>query len=587
MKQLSIKYDGDASLDVLEAEYNKGYKNVLIHVYCGLIENSIITSLCTTLRNRFPEAYIVGTISGGEINQGKLMPKGIVISALYFKKTEIDVLRYDGVAGREDFVGKEICDNVNYLDDVKCIELLLPGTTFNSKAIMRCLDDLAYNIKVFGGYSGGHSADLLEHFVLDENGLYDNSVFCIIYRGKDFHVDIDKTSGWQILGKPLTVTKAEGNVVYEIDHRPAVEVYERYLQIDRSSPTFLKDITEFPFMILFGGDRILRHTSKVNSDGSLLLAGCIEQNMRVMVCFGSPSLIVDKLNSRLEDIRNFEPDSILLYSCFVRKDFWGSYIDMEIEPFKRLASTSGFFSWGEVVRSENNNSVLEHNILLLSIAMREGNKTGRLKKEVHVNDSVLQGQADLMQRLTKLVVSATAELMKSYKKIESLNNKLIEINEHDKLTQLYNRGKIEDLIIHSLQNEDTTSLIMIDIDHFKQVNDKYGHGVGDKVLRKVANLMKMHCDDVYESSAGRWGGEEFFICLPNVSLEGAVEFAEELRRDIASYDFNFGENVTISLGVISSNLSTSSKEINELFIKVDEALYKAKNGGRNQVVKAV
>ena len=125
--------------------------------------------------------------------------------------------------------------------------------------------------------------------------------------------------------------------------------------------------------------------------------------MKIYRCYGAPAEIVKKVDARLIEVCEFCPEAILLYSCSVRKSFWEDFVNVEMIPFQQIAETAGFYTWGEVNRDRKNGNVLEYNITLMSIAMREGPAKTKTKKHVHVDDSVLKGQASLIRRLTKLV----------------------------------------------------------------------------------------------------------------------------------------------------------------------------------------
>ncbi|MFA6789318.1 MAG: diguanylate cyclase [Arcobacteraceae bacterium] len=126
------------------------------------------------------------------------------------------------------------------------------------------------------------------------------------------------------------------------------------------------------------------------------------------------------------------------------------------------------------------------------------------------------------------------------------------------------------------------SLIMFDIDFFKKINDTYGHNIGDLVLQKIADVSRTILRDI--DIIGRIGGEEFVILLPQTHLENAIKVAERLRTEILNEKIVSQnvilENFTASFGVVSASKSST---IDELLIKVDKALYKAKNSGRNRV----
>jgi diguanylate cyclase (GGDEF)-like protein len=124
------------------------------------------------------------------------------------------------------------------------------------------------------------------------------------------------------------------------------------------------------------------------------------------------------------------------------------------------------------------------------------------------------------------------------------------------------------------------SVALIDLDHFKQINDKYGHDAGDAVLKAVARRIASHCADLVVS---RFGGEEFCVYLPDLPSEAAIERIEALRQHIASKPVNFLDQmlpVTASIGLTTA----SSTNVNEMLTRADKLLYQAKTGGRNQVI---
>lgn len=156
----------------------------------------------------------------------------------------------------------------------------------------------------------------------------------------------------------------------------------------------------------------------------------------------------------------------------------------------------------------------------------------------------------------------------------------------DFLTNIYNRRATQQILdqqFYQFQRyKNICSLIILDIDYFKLVNDNYGHETGDKVLQKVAAILKNQLRKT--DTVGRWGGEEFLCILPNTTLEKAVETAEKLRREIAKEDME-GIFFTISLGV--KMLDENDHTIDEAVKRTDDALYKAKHNGRNCVVAFV
>jgi two-component system cell cycle response regulator len=172
-------------------------------------------------------------------------------------------------------------------------------------------------------------------------------------------------------------------------------------------------------------------------------------------------------------------------------------------------------------------------------------------------------------------------------RILDLEARLADMARQDLLTGLFNRRALYETLqaasSQATREASPLSLILIDLDHFKSINDQYGHPVGDRVLQHVAETLRKS-KRAYDS-VGRWGGEEFLVVLPNTDLDQAVIAAERLRAALAATQLAVGDQNTItlsaSLGVTSAERAALSLEV--LLKRVDEALYQAKGKGRNCV----
>ena len=167
------------------------------------------------------------------------------------------------------------------------------------------------------------------------------------------------------------------------------------------------------------------------------------------------------------------------------------------------------------------------------------------------------------------------------KMITASENQLTDIAHTDRLTGLYNRHFMITKLETTLKEDKPQFIAMADIDHFKKINDTYGHNTGDYVLENVARIMKDVCKDCEIS---RWGGEEFVILSDGEADKDGVALLEKLRKAIESEDFFFEDQhikVTITAGIASANDHTSV----DLWVNdADEKLYFGKNNGRNRVV---
>ena len=177
------------------------------------------------------------------------------------------------------------------------------------------------------------------------------------------------------------------------------------------------------------------------------------------------------------------------------------------------------------------------------------------------------------------------QLDKDRKDLKILNKKLVEISQTDPLTKLSNRLKVDQILKEELYKSEfrgkTFSVIIMDIDHFKQVNDIYGHQTGDEVLIEFAEILKQNSRQI--DLVGRWGGEEFILILPDTNIEGALSMAGNIRDAINSFSFSKVGEKTASFGVGEYQKGYDLKSIIKM---TDEALYLAKENGRNRIENA-
>ena len=282
-------------------------------------------------------------------------------------------------------------------------------------------------------------------------------------------------------------------------------------------------------------------------------------------------------------IADFAPDVISVFDCFGRKTFWGgTEATREITPFHQIAPTYGFCTAGELIRWEN--SMDHHNLTLVIAGMREGagkeQKSAPARQETRNSESTMS----MVNRLVNFINTATAEVMEA-------NATLSLMAITDQLTRIYNRGEIQRRITERVEKnkerphgENATSLVMIDLDDFKKINDLYGHQEGDEVLMRISGLIHEAIRRLNaNASDGRWGGEEFMLMLPGMTREAAAAFAEEVRREIETLRFEKCGKVSASFGVAQA---LPDEGADPLVGRADTALYRAKAAGKNTVCQA-
>ena len=186
-------------------------------------------------------------------------------------------------------------------------------------------------------------------------------------------------------------------------------------------------------------------------------------------------------------------------------------------------------------------------------------------------------------------VNTHITMLRLRKDLELRNAELERLANTDYLTNLYNRRRFflraERIYTEAVRTGYPISITLLDLDYFKQVNDTHGHLVGDQVLIHVAHLIRDTCRE--NDMAARYGGEEFAILHPDIDGQGAFQVVESIRKNVEETPCVSDTNeidVTFSAGIVDSRVNQDYPRVDDLLALADKALYRAKDGGRNQVV---
>ena len=559
--------------DALHHYNSESYSDVLAHVFWGFQGADRAFEFCHKLKNLMPKIKIIGSSSFGEINGGRITERSILLNITFFEKTNIETYVFDCRDVRETENGKKVLDIVNKTKDTRLIETIMSthdGLHANLflDEISKCDEDIA----IFGAAAAKYD-DMGDTFVFNENNISLYGFVVAIYSGEEFHVYPTYALGWKELGHTMSVTNCTSDKLKELDNEPAFNVYKRYLKI-QNDEYFTKNALVFPLMHAEGGVDVARISLWCDDNGTLGLGGELKEGDKVRLGYGDPEAIIQAVYDAENKERLFQPETILIYSCMTRKTFWGDDINDELAPFEYTAPTYGFYTFGEYLRIGAKTYV--HNATLIALGMREGNPQGIPKSYLYnTKRKRAKGEISMVERLVNFIQEATSEL-------EYANMQLSNKASTDELTGIYNRRRIEELMADYIESEENTNknicILLIDIDHFKDVNDTYGHEVGDQVLRKVAATIQRHVG--LNSVAGRWGGEEFMIAIKNKTMQEALRMAEEIRSAVANENYDPVKNLTISVGLIETK---PDENIKQVYKRVDDELYNAKKSGRNRV----
>lgn len=533
-----------------------------ISIFTHWNDPALIQAMTDGLSKAFPRAAIAGLTTAGGIEDGQMNTGKTILSFMAFDESPVEVLHYN-------------------MKDLRAVEILETQLTGNVEPFLDAISALPPSVAIFGG--GADTDDLNQpSYVFDKEAIMNEGFVIMLFRGT-VKVLTRSVLGWQPLGRQVTITAMDGNmVIKELDHI-AVNFYEKYLKID-PSVGFDKKTLSFSLVVEKDGVELARLSMSCRKDGSLVFNIALHVGDKLRMAYGDPNEIINGSRRVLGRIRDFGPQGMLLFSCVVRRYYLKDDVNQILSAYERITPAAGGYTRGEIDRIEGH--VYTMNMNLVSAAFREETKDHKRTiaditgDPSHMeNDPALNLDDSLstVQRLASFITVTSKELSDAYQKLAFVAG-------HDSLTDLLNRGRIEWVLRHLIEDTNKThhtfSAIMIDIDSFKHINDTYGHSVGDDVLIRLADIMKSGVRPT--DYAGRWGGDEFVILLPDTDIDQSEKVADRMRKNFAEADIlPDGKAVTASFGVTTSY---EGETLESFYRRMDSALYTAKGAGKNQVI---
>ncbi len=548
----------------------------LFHVYVPYdLEDNLkkLEYIRNVLKQEASGVPVFGCSATGMIYDDKMNDEDFVVTAIIFEDpgTLVQVhTTYD-----EEFDPNMLLEKARNIPDLKALEIVTATSYERLESVGGIIDALPEDIVIFGGVAVGD--DKRQPFIFAGEGpvSYTGSVY-VLYQGKDLHLQANRMFGWKPIGYPLVVTRSQGPVVYELDGKPAYEVYNHYLHIKKDEKFFYNAL-EFPLEVRIDSDTAyIRHAKSVNEDGSIVMSSNIPQGSRVRITYGDPRRIIDHTKQTILMIRDFSPQVVSIVNCMGRKLFWAENDAVEVSLISRHMHATGFSALGEILRHRGVS--LLNNLSIVTVAMREG-AAGALP-DIDLETYERNASMPITARLAIFINTITDELMEKNDQLQDMLYKA----SHDAMTGLLNRGAIERMIYESNDREsdnaaDNWYLIMFDVDDFKMFNDQCGHAKGDAILKCIAGTLSGYVSDIAGVEAGRWGGEEFMILVSGCEAVRAKEIADMIHFKV-NEDSQKETPITISVGVTRHKCDEG---IQDTINRVDDLMYRAKALGKDQV----
>ena len=548
-------------------------------IYTSLNDPGWLAGICQVVQEYLPGALIAGCNCPAVIDSSYPSDAHTIASLLTLTSSSAEGHLIAVKPGEEYSSGSQLARTINdgHEQDPKGILLLLPPTLLDCHSLLKGVSSGFPLTPLFGG-GAGDGDDIFRVQLMLNGQSEDCGLLAIAFYGEQLRLKTYTYLGWIPFGERMTVTSAKNNEVRTINHKSAAELYNHFIGYDQHD--FFAHAMEFPFILKRGRHEIARVPFLLSDDNNMQFVADIGEGDQLQFAYGDINTMLDSLGYCQRELNAFQPQAVLVYSCISRLNFLQENVGLEISPYSRISPAAGFFTYGEVDTLNYGDNIL--NATIVSVALSEDPPLA--DKSVTLSDDCSAGlgnRSDLarLKRLMHFISKMT-------EKLQQANEELRIISEKDALTGIYNRRsfmlRLRQETETARQNHSPLALVMIDIDYFKNINDKLGHQAGDQVLIEITHMIatELRATDFL----ARYGGEEFVLILPCTEINGARAIAERIRQsvELRSQEIQGMPAITCSLGVAWSLQGGMPPE--SLISKADKALYEAKGQGRNRVV---
>ena len=423
MKSINTYYTNKEELaSFINNEKIQNSSSLLIQVFSALNDKTFISTLLSELTLFLPDAVIIGSTTDGEIMDGKVSSGKVVLSFTQFEHT---TLKSTAVAHQANgYHSGQYLANELIGDDTKLLIAFVDGLHTNGEEFLNGIDSVNDKVIVAGGHAADNS-NFIETLVFTKDHIFTQGAVGVTLNSKHLHVHTDYSFNWHPIGNELTITKAEGNRVYTIDGKSAVDTYSHYLGEDIAKG--LPGIgIEFPLLVNRNGSIVSRASIAKEDDGSLVVGGNLYTGEKVRIGYGDSKEILQRSQKILDTTSQKPSEVIFIYSCSTRKYFMGEEIESEIMPLEKIAPVSGFFTYGEFFTS-NQKDLFNQTMTLVSLSESDSIhkiSTDTRPKQVDINSASIEALTHLINITSEEVKEQNKALTKSNQLNQQLKERM-------------------------------------------------------------------------------------------------------------------------------------------------------------------
>ncbi len=410
MKLLTYTYDNSADLEQFIKNNLAKEKNILIQLFSGVLDTAVVQTVLDLLVKNVPQASIIGASTAGEISGGIIHNTTIQLSFSIFDNSALRIAYYP----QTDFqTGVGIAKEFLH-DDTKAIIAFNEALSGDSELFLEGFSSVEHNVPIAGG-NAGDNLEFKKTFIICGDKIYDKGIVVCAIDSEFLNVSNNYSLEWTPVGKEMVITKADKNIVYEIDNLPVEDVYKYFLG-DDIVLDFPASVIEFPLIKTDENVVIARSIVAKTDDNGFIYAGHFKSGDRVKFAIGNVEEILNKAQTLHKSIISSPTEATYIYSCSVRNLFLHEHLNYEFGLIEKVAPSVGFFTYGEFYHSTTKNQLL--NITTTTLSLSESNILHE-KQEIKTR----KAHSSMLKSLTNLV--NTSE--------KALSNNIVKLNQYKEI----------------------------------------------------------------------------------------------------------------------------------------------------------
>jgi diguanylate cyclase (GGDEF)-like protein/PAS domain S-box-containing protein len=343
------------------------FPSLFVQVFSGHTNKALIEEVQHSLLRLLPAANIIGCTTAGEINNGTLSEREVVLSFTSFEKTRLSTMLLNQSEFENSYeMGKALATQT-FTFDTKAIIIFPSYHHVDSQELIEGIYEINPEVIISGGIAADNE-NFEGTYVFTEKEMTSGGVVAAVLNSAHLQIDAYTNSKWQEIGKSITVTKADGNTIYSINKKKPLHILKQYL-----GETFTKQLpnsgVEFPFLMEIDGEKSSVFISKVLKTGEIEVTRKMPEGTQLTFAYADTRLIIEDSLLNMKRLSKKPIESIFVYNCMARKRFMNDFTKEELKMIQSIAPTSGFFASGEIsVQSGRIPRIIGHSLTYLAIS---------------------------------------------------------------------------------------------------------------------------------------------------------------------------------------------------------------------------